>query len=270
VTGDTWHLRAVHLPDGSDVEERWLTGRGWSAQPVLGASSVPGRFALPGLVDAHSHVSFGPAESGPVPLGREQAEANRERWARQGVGLVRDAGGVPSVVLNLPAGPGRPHVIGAGRHLAPAGMCFEAVHLPVHADEVVGVALAELRAGARWVKLVADFPPGRARAIGAQQEPEPTYDLDVVQRLVEATHAAGGRIAAHVTTALPREVELLVECGLAPLAALRAATTAAARFLGADAAGVPPSVVTYDADPREDPSVLARPAAVVLGGVRVR
>jgi hypothetical protein len=42
------------------------------------------------------------------------------------------------------------------------------------------------------------------------------------------------------------------------------------RFLGDDAARATATVVTYDADPREHPGVLGRPAAVVVEGRRVR
>ncbi len=65
---------------------------------------------------------------------------------------------------------------------------------------------------------------------------------------------------------------LLTEFGLPPVEALRAATTAARAFLGAPplVAGAPGDVVTYDSDPREDPAVLARPKAILLGGRRVR
>jgi imidazolonepropionase-like amidohydrolase len=68
------------------------------------------------------------------------------------------------------------------------------------------------------------------------------------------------------------EVALLVEFGLGPVDALRAATTAARAFLGAPglADGAPADLVTYDADPRDDPAVLKTPAAVVRNGVRVR
>jgi imidazolonepropionase-like amidohydrolase len=350
-----WHVRAVPLPDGDAVQDRWLTAAGWHDEPPPGAERLPGRFALPGLVDAHSHVSFGDGGEGPVPLRRADAEANRERWAADGVALLREAGGTPDVVLALPPAPGRPHVIAAGRHLAPRGMYFEAVHLPAEPEEVVEIALREVAAGARWVKLVADFVPAAARAAGAMGQVEPAYDLDVVGRLVAAAHGAGARVAAHVTLPLvddlvrlgidsvehgtaateatveelarsgaawtptlcatlsappdapperlvrvaerrerfaallpaairvgvpvltgsdvvgsvPREVALLAECGVEPIDALRAATTSATRFLGAEAAGAPPAVVTYDADPRDDPGVLARPAAVVIGGTRV-
>jgi imidazolonepropionase-like amidohydrolase len=351
----SWHVRAVRLPDGEAVEDTWLTGTGWRERPEPDAEDLPGRFALPGLVDAHSHASFGDGGDGPVPLDRRGAEANMERWARDGVAILRDAGGAPDVVLRLPLIAGRPHLVAAGRHLAPAGHYFETVHDPVEAPDLVRVALEELEAGARWVKLVADFSSPASRSSGAPSA-EPTYDLEVVRDLVAATHRAGARIAAHVTTELvedlvrigvdsiehgtgvteevvgemirhgtawtptlcatlslpddppeersrlvaerrersrellpmavhggvpvlagsdvigsiPREIAMLVECGLDPVEALRAATTTAVGFLGADVAEAPPAVVTYTDDPREDPTALTRPAAVVIGGVRVR
>jgi imidazolonepropionase-like amidohydrolase len=351
-----WHLRAVWLPDGDAPEDAWLTDAGWHDQSVPDAEDLPGRFLLSGLVDAHSHVSFGDGGGGPIPLDRSAAEAALERLATEGVGIVRDAGGDPAVVLTLPMVPGRPFLVAAGRHLAPEGMYFEAVHLPVAPSDLVAVALSELAAGARWVKLVADFAPARARGASSLDPPEQTYDLDVVRDLVTETHRSGGRVAAHVTTALvadlvqlgidsvehgtaldeetlaemarrgtawtptlaavlssprdapeerrrltaerrerfrellplavrlgvpvltggdavgaiPREVALLVECGLDPTDALRAATVNALAFLGTDVADAPPSVVTYQDDPRHYPEALARPAAIVIGGVRVR
>ena len=351
----SWHVRAVRLPEGDTVEDAWLGAGGWSDQAESDAEELPGGFALPGLVDAHSHVSFGDGGDGPIPLDRDAAEGNLERWAAAGVAILRDAGGDPSVVLQLPVVAGRPHLVAAGRHLAPVGFYFDAVHHPVEPPELVSVALEELAMGARWVKLVADFSSAPSRASGSPS-PEPTYDLDDVRELVTATHHAGARIAAHVTTELvadlvrigvdsiehgtavtddvvdemarrgtawtptlsatlslpddppearqllvaerrerfgellpravragvpvltgsdvvgsvPAEVAMLVGCRLEPIDALRAATTAAVDFLGDDAAEAPPSIVTYAEDPRDDPAVLTRPAAVVIGGIRVR
>jgi imidazolonepropionase-like amidohydrolase len=351
----SWHVRAVRLPEGDAVEDAWLSSDGWSDRAVAHADDLPGHFALPGLVDAHSHVSFGDGGDGPLPLDRADAQANLGRWAREGVAILRDAGGAPDVVLHLPIVAGHPHLVAAGRHLAPADFYFEAVHDPVEAPDLVRVALEELAAGARWVKLVADFSSAASRATGSPS-PEPTYDLDVVGELVAATHQAGARVAAHVTTELvadlvrigvdsiehgtevdedtleemarrgsawtptlcatlslpddppeersvlvaerrdrfrellpmavragipvltgsdvvgsvPREIAMLVDCGLEPIDALRAATTAAIGFIGADGATAPPAIVTYAEDPREDPDVLTHPAAVVIGGVRVR
>lgn len=350
-----WHVFAIRLPDEDAIRDAWIAADGWSDQPIVGAEELPGRFFLHGLVDAHSHVSFGNGDAGPIRVDRIAAEAALERSAAYGVTVMRDAGGDPGVVLGLPEVAGRPFVVAAGRHLAPRGMYYEAVHDPVEAPDLVRVALTELSAGARWVKLVADFSPASARARVASA-PEPTYDFDLVQELVTATHRAGGRVAAHVTTALvddlvdagidsvehgtelsadtliamarrgtawtptlgavlsspasapadrrrlvaerrerfrellpvavrlgvpvltggdgvgsiPHEIVLLVDCGLDPADALRAATVSAIRFLGADVAAAPASIVMYDDDPRDDPAVLERPAAIVIGGVRVR
>ena len=67
------------------------------------------------------------------------------------------------------------------------------------------------------------------------------------------------------------EVRHLVAFGLTPTQALCAATTHARSFLGAPSleAGGTADVVTFEEDPRDDPDVLSRPAAVVLGGVRI-
>ena len=69
-----------------------------------------------------------------------------------------------------------------------------------------------------------------------------------------------------------REVALLAEHGLAPAAALAAATTTGYRFLGEpfDQPGRPATLVTYQDDPREDLAVLSSPSAVLIDGVRVR
>jgi imidazolonepropionase-like amidohydrolase len=69
-----------------------------------------------------------------------------------------------------------------------------------------------------------------------------------------------------------REVMLLATHGLTPSAALAAATTTAYRFLndGAGPTDTPTWLVTYDADPREDPAVLGAPRAVLVNGRRIR
>ena len=75
-----------------------------------------------------------------------------------------------------------------------------------------------------------------------------------------------------VDGSIPREVALLVELGLPPQAALAAASTAARRFLGfgLPGDGEPADLVSYHDDPRDDPAVLGHPAAVFMGGSRIR
>src|SRR4029453_4099873 len=70
-----------------------------------------------------------------------------------------------------------------------------------------------------------------------------------------------------VTGSIPREVALLAQMGLEPQDALAAASTWPRQFIGAAKTA---DIVTYQHDPRQDPDQLARPAAVVAGGVRLR
>jgi imidazolonepropionase-like amidohydrolase len=348
-----WRIEATRLPEGEPVEAG-ITGSGrWTSQPPDGAERLPGRFVLPGLVDAHCHLSVAAGPDGwPMALSAEAARANLDSARASGVTAVRDTGSPASVTLELLAS--APDLIACGRFLAPQDRYFPALHEPVPPEELVEAALAEVSAGARWVKLVADFPlmrPGEP-----PQEPAPSYELAQIRRLVEAVHAAGARVAAHTTTryvtdligvgidsvehgtaieeadlaalaerggawtptlcatlgtdpgaedtpqraearerlryllpmaaergvvimtgtdvvgTIAREVALLAELGLAPATALAAATTRARRFLGCSdlVDGEYADLVSYDDDPRADPAVLARPAAVVARGVRVR
>jgi imidazolonepropionase-like amidohydrolase len=74
-------------------------------------------------------------------------------------------------------------------------------------------------------------------------------------------------VGTDVAGTIAGEVALLAGHGLSPGQAIAAAGSRAREFLGIHPEG---DIVTYDADPREDPGVLASPAAVVVRGVRVR
>jgi imidazolonepropionase-like amidohydrolase len=81
--------------------------------------------------------------------------------------------------------------------------------------------------------------------------------------------AHGVRVLAgtDIVGTIAQEIALLAAHGLTVTQAIAAAGSRARDFLGIHPAG---DIVTYDADPREDPGVLARPAAVVVRRVRVR
>jgi imidazolonepropionase-like amidohydrolase len=81
--------------------------------------------------------------------------------------------------------------------------------------------------------------------------------------------AYGVRVLAgtDVVGTIADEITLLADHGLTAGQAIAAAGSAARDFLGIHPEG---DIVTYDDDPLEDPGVLARPAAVVVRGVRVR
>lgn len=81
--------------------------------------------------------------------------------------------------------------------------------------------------------------------------------------------ARGVRVLAgtDVVGTIADEIALLAGHGLSAEQAIAAAGSAARDFLGIHPRG---DIVTYHEDPREDPRVLARPAAVVVRGTRVR
>ena len=81
--------------------------------------------------------------------------------------------------------------------------------------------------------------------------------------------ARGVRVLAgtDIVGTIAGEVALLAAHGLSAGQAMAAAGSAARDFLGIHPDG---DIVTYHADPREDPAVLASPAAVVVRGLRVR
>jgi len=206
-----WRVRGVRLPDG-EVLEAGITGQGrWTSQPTIDAEPVPGRFVLPGLVDAHCHLSVAEGTDGwPVALDADAARVNLAKARSVGVTAIRDTGSPGSVTLQLLATAEGIGLQASGRFLAPEGQYFPALHEPVPPDQLVDAALAEVVAGARWVKLITDLP----RLLRAGQPPgtpSPTYPLSDIRHLVEAVHAAGARVAAHTTT---RHVTELIAAGV--------------------------------------------------------
>ena len=199
-----WRIRAVLLPDGDVVEAGITEGGRWTSRPVAGAETLPGRFVLPGLVDAHCHLGVGQAEGGPIALGPEAVRANLRQAHSAGITAIRDTGSPGSVTLQLLAAGEGAGLQACGRFLAPEGQYFPGLHVPVPPDQLMAAALAEIKAGATWIKLIADFPflsPDQAPS-----DPLPTYPLADIQRLAEAVHGAGARIAAHSTTGYVAEL----------------------------------------------------------------
>lgn len=207
-----WSVRAVPLPDGDRDVELWVDRTGCLvSEPVPDAERLPGRYVLPGLVDAHAHPAVGQsAGGGPVALDAGATLAVLAEWAASGVCLVRDVGSPGGVTLQLELAPGLPRVQAAGRFLAPEGQYVPALlveGVPQH--RLTEFALAELGRGGQWVKVIADFPP---LSDGMPSGPaEPTYSVDSIADLVVAVHAAGGRVAVHSTT---DSVSSLVEAGV--------------------------------------------------------
>lgn len=345
-----WRLPSTLLPSG-ERRDLWITaaGRLVDREPmnIVGVSPqpLPGRFALPGLVDAHIHVTIREG----APATQAQAEETLRALPRTGITIVRDMGSPGSITLRILPAPDRPTLIAAGRFFAPTDSEFAPYHEPVTPETLITEAIREIRAGATWVKVTADW----------HREGPLSWEPALLARLVQAAHENGARVAAHaqwegagqvvaagvdsiehgfmldaaavdllardgrswtptliaVSRALPAdtspqardlwagirdnirallpraaaqgvrilagtdndgtlldEIRLLIDYGLTPVQALDAATTGARTFLGQSSfgAGELADVVTFTDDPREDPAVLARPAAVVMRGVRIR
>lgn len=190
-----WHLRAIRLPDGDEPEDWWIVDGHMSDTPVPLAHDLPGGWFLPGgLVDAHAHCTMN-FNGFPLPDGSPALiAANLAAHRAAGVLVMRDAGlawgGQPG-----PEPAEGPHIQSAGRLLAPPGQGYPDICAWVEADQLVGVALDEVRRGAAWVKIMGDFPGPDGNWFAAP----PCYPLDVVQALVQAVHAAGARVMAHST-----------------------------------------------------------------------
>jgi imidazolonepropionase-like amidohydrolase len=167
-----------------------------------------GSVIVPGLVDAHSHVTLpggarwiDRANDSPEAL-LAAAERNARlltstgvRWARD-VGSPRMADPLDGRTRALALGvrdrwrdrPGLPHIRAAGTWLTrsgslPAGLAIEVDN----ADELLDAAIDQLDEGADLVKLYLDGPD-LARS---------PWSVEEVQRVVTAVHERGARITAH-------------------------------------------------------------------------
>ncbi|WP_329004404.1 amidohydrolase family protein [Kribbella sp. NBC_00709] len=342
----TWVFDGTVLPTGDTARVTFGPGE-------IG-ELLPGRYGVPGFVDSHCHLTMTPGPNGPVLRGPDFAAERLGELAGAGVSAVRDVGGNREVTLELArsADDSRPLVLAAGRFLAPHGRYFPQAYEPVAPEDLLAAVEAEIADGATWLKLVGDFPEVGPDGPIRGSKVSPTYDLDLVEALVELAHSRNVRVAAHVNTdhvtgliragidsvehgtalteqdletlgarggawtptlcasvaAQPQEtpeqssrrqarsehlaallplterygvrvltgsdvvgtvaaeIDLLVQHGLSVEQALTAASTGAQDFLGLSGAG---NLVTYDADPREHPEVLAAPAAVVLNHRRI-
>lgn len=245
-----WRVRAVWLPDG-DLVDAGITDAGrWTLRPAAGAETLPGRFILPGLVDAHCHLSVGQTDGGElVALDSAAMLANLAQARAAGITGIRDTGSPGGATVELAAASEGGGLQACGRFLAPEGRYFPGLYVPVAREELVAAALAEVSAGARWVKLIADFPvlrPGEPPA-----DPSPTYPLADVERLVRAVHAAGARVAAHSTT---RYITNLIAAGIDSVehgTAMDAADVAALAARGG--AWTPTLCATIGAHPHDSP-----------------
>jgi imidazolonepropionase-like amidohydrolase len=212
----SYHIRATLLPHGDQAVDLWVTGGRISFRPPAAAEPLApsGGYVLAGLVDCHAHLTMDPGRKG-LPAGcTELVEANRRDQLAAGALLLRDIGALSDATLRLPGGEPLPRVVPAGRFLAPAGG-YTGIQQATAATELAMVAADQVRRGARWSKIVADWPRERADgALPALERGVTNYPAEAIRAAVDAVHAAGGRIAVHAMThnAIAAAVEGGVDC----------------------------------------------------------
>ena len=198
-------LRGVLLPDETTVSLHVDASGRYVEEPVAGAELlVDGGWIVPGLVDAHCHVGLGP--SGPVDLEEADAQARTDRDA--GALLLRDCGS-PVDTSALRARDDLPEIIRAGRHLARPKRYIP--RLAVETDDpalLPDLVAEQAAAGDGWVKLVGDWIDRGAGDLA------PLWPDDVLRAAIDAAHAAGARVTAHVfgTAALPGLIGAGIDC----------------------------------------------------------
>jgi imidazolonepropionase-like amidohydrolase len=185
-------------------------------RPPAGAVDLRGRTLLPGLIDAHVHLSsevdrspgFGPppALKGEPPRARELGYFILARAARAfleaGVTTVRDVGSYDdealalrdAIRLGLVEGP---RVQSCGRIIsatAPGGRIFRSMYREADgADEMRKAVREQIRRGADFIKIMATG----ARSV-VDEDPEPAQVTRAeLQAVVEESHRMGRRVAAH-------------------------------------------------------------------------
>jgi imidazolonepropionase-like amidohydrolase len=203
--GTSAHLQlgiAVVLEDG---HVQWL-GPTEDAD-AAGAEVMDGGGAtlMPGLVDAHSHLS-GPGGShwierfsDPPETLRQVGRDNARRLVQAGILWARDVGaptaGSRPVNLQLRDElrnqPGQPYIRAAGTWLAKTGY----LPITIGVDDGAGLlqaAMGQLDGGADFVKIMLDAPAGEQTA---------PFSVDEVSGVVQAVHERGKKITAHATIA---------------------------------------------------------------------
>ena len=144
-------------------------------------------WALPGLVDAHSHVGLG--HEGGVDRQTQEQQAITERDA--GALLLRDAGS-PVDTHWIDERADLPSIVRAGRHIARTKRYLRNYAHEIEPEDLVDEVRRQARLGDGWVKLVGDWIDRDRGDLG------PCWPADVLRTAIEAAHQEGARVTAHV------------------------------------------------------------------------
>ncbi|MDH3538878.1 MAG: amidohydrolase family protein [Acidimicrobiia bacterium] len=166
-----------------------------------------GGTVLPGLIDAHVHISLAPTLTGIYDIVEEPVERSLIRAAhgaglllRAGITTARDAGSRNGVAIDVAAAQrdgdlAGARILAAGRGLTPPGGHGQALGLEVRgAEEVAEAVRFEHGRGADFIKL---FPTGGVLGAGAHGFAV-VMTMDEMAAAVETAHELGLHVAAHI------------------------------------------------------------------------
>lgn len=195
-----------------DGRIQWIRPSDAEEDPGAGADIVDagGSTVIPGMVDAHSHVTM-PGGSHWIQRGLDPpetllrtAERNGQLLTAAGVRWARDVGSPLGIdphdgrhralclgVRDRWRGRSdRPYIRAAGTWVTRAGTLSDGLAAEaIDADELLAHALQQVEDGADLVKLYLDGPDPQTAPWSAAE----------VRRVVEACHARGMRVTAHAT-----------------------------------------------------------------------
>ncbi len=190
---------AVVVIDGDRITSVGEASTAPAGAPVIDLSRYTG---LPGLIDVHTHMTYGPTPGGGRPpavnmvLGGQQAA---RRTLEAGVTTVRDMNAAEYMDVALRdliasgavVGP-RMFVVGYGLHVTRTRTGLPPTPGTVDGpDAAMRVAREQIAAGADWVKMFGSTGSG-PDVTGFQ-----TFTFEEMKAAAEAAHALGKRIAIH-------------------------------------------------------------------------
>jgi len=186
----TLRLRGRILVGPDEVpDDAWvIDGRISFEAPTSGGPDAPTvhGWALPGLVDAHSHIGLD--AQGPVDAGTQEVQATTDRDS--GALLIRDAGS-PADTRWIDGRDDLPRIVRAGRHIARTRRYLRGIADEVEPEDLPGCVAREAARGDGWVKLVGDWID---RDLG---DLAPCWPAEALVAAISAAHAAGARVTAH-------------------------------------------------------------------------
>lgn len=193
-------LLTIRPPEGEPYEIA-IDGHEFTEPPETADTRIDTSrlWALPGLADAHAHLTMTRTED-IYGISEEAMAVNipAMSWAHvtNGVLLILDKGGTTDLTVTALDHDEdlRPYVEVAGAIIHPKGGYMDGFGTEVEPEDLITYLRTKAVTRGGWVKLAGDWP---RKGIG----PVSNYPIDILTEAVEVVHAAGARLAVHTMAA---------------------------------------------------------------------